>query len=72
MKKVIITGVIVAVGTIFVSACKKNKCAECHYDSSSNTEVELGQKCGDELETLEANGYSDGTNTYTVHCGEGH
>lgn len=49
------------------TACKKDECHECHYDSA-NGEVELGEKCGDELEDLEANGINvDGTN-YEVHC----
>ena len=68
------TGKLVAVlglAVIGFASCKKNKCAECHYDdTANNTEVELGTKCGDEIEELEANGYNDGTNTYTVHCGE--
>ena len=49
------------------SACKKNKCEECHYDKAG-AEIELGEKCGDEMETLEANGYTDSTGTYVVHC----
>lgn len=72
MKKSMFKIAFIATGMLLIVACKKNKCAECHYDADANTEVELGQKCGDDLETLEANGYSDGTNTYTVHCGEGH
>ena len=31
------------------SACKKNKCEECHYDKAG-AEIELGEKCGDEME----------------------
>ncbi len=63
--------IVLGLAVIGFTACKKNKCAECHYDdTSTNTEVELGTKCGDEIEELEANGYSDGTNSYTVHCGE--
>jgi hypothetical protein len=49
------------------SACKKNKCEECHYDKDG-AEIELGEKCGDEMEALEANGYTDTTDTYVVHC----
>ena len=49
------------------SACKKNKCEECHYDKDG-AEIELGEKCGDEMEALEANGYTDTTGTYVVHC----
>ena len=50
--------------------CNKNKCSECHYEDANNAEVELGEYCGDDREDLEANGYSDGTTTYEVHCGE--
>ena len=50
--------------------CKKNKCAECHYEDANNAEVEIGEYCGDDLEDIEASGYSDGTTTYEVHCGE--
>lgn len=53
------------------SSCKKDECAECHYDGP-NGEVELGQKCNDEIEDLEKNGYKKDGQTYTVHCGEGH
>jgi len=49
------------------SACKKNKCEECHYDKDG-AEIELGEKCGDEMEALEVNGYTDTTGTYVVHC----
>ena len=49
------------------SACKKNKCEECHY-YKDGAEIELGEKCGDEMEALEANGYTDTTGTYVVHC----
>jgi hypothetical protein len=51
------------------TSCKKNKCHECHYDKNG-AEVELGEKCGDDLENLEAKGYTDATGTYTVHCHE--
>jgi hypothetical protein len=50
------------------SACKKDKCEACHYDKAG-AEIELGEKCGDEMEGLEANGYTDSTGTYVVHCG---
>ena len=51
-------------------SCKKESCHECHYDGANGEEVELGEKCGDELETLESNGYNlNGTN-YVVHCHE--
>ena len=69
-KKVKISVAALLVAFSFV-ACKKNKCAECHYDANGS-EVELGNYCGDDLENIEANGYSDGNATYTVHCGEDH
>lgn len=50
-----------------VSSCKK--CHECHYDKAG-AEIELGEYCGDDLEALEANGYTDTSGTYTVHCHE--
>ena len=53
-----------------VVSCKKNQCSECHYDDAQGLEVELGEKCGDELETLEANGYNLGGVNYDVHCHE--
>jgi len=50
------------------ASCNKNKCAYCHYDKAG-AEIEIGEKCGDEMENLEANGYTDSTGTYVVHCG---
>lgn len=56
---------------IVLSACNKNKCAECHYDAPAG-EVEMGTYCGDELENIETVGtYTDTSgNSYVVHCGE--
>ena len=53
---------------LFIVSCKKNQCADCHYDKDG-AEIEIGEKCGDEMEALEANGYTDSTGTYVVHCG---
>ena len=50
-----------------LTACNKDKCANCHYDKDG-AEIELGERCGDEMEALEANGYTDTTGTYVVHC----
>lgn len=58
-----------AVGMVVFVSCEKNKCHECHYDKNG-AEVELGEKCGDDLESLEANGYTDSTGNYVVHCHE--
>ena len=58
-----------AASTLFLASCKKEECHECHYDGPSG-EVELGEKCGDELEALEASGYNSGGTTYEVHCHE--
>lgn len=61
--------IITLLSVVTMVACKKHQCAECHYDGV-NGEVELGEKCGNDLENLEANGYNvDGTN-YVVHCHE--
>lgn len=46
------------------------KCVECHYEKDG-TDFELpGEFCDDEIETIEANGYTDTSGTYPVHCGE--
>lgn len=50
-------------------SCKKDECHECHYEKN-NVEVELGEKCEDDLEALEASGYNDGGVNYEVHCHE--
>lgn len=55
--------------SLIVASCKKETCAECHYDKNGG-EIELGEKCGDDIENLEKNGITiDGVN-YVVHCGE--
>ena len=66
-KSIFIFGTVVFLATT-IQSCNKNKCHECHYDDASGNEVPLGEKCGDELETLESNGYSDTTGNYVVHC----
>ena len=63
--------VIIASLIVLAFSCKKDECKQCHYDKGS-AEVELGEKCGDDIATLEANGYSEGGVRYTVHCGEDH
>lgn len=69
MKKTIIITALLLAGLTF--SCKKNDCKECHYDKDGG-EIELGEKCGDDIETLEADGYTENGVTYTVHCGEDH
>lgn len=69
MKKSVILFVMATACVIAISSCSKNKCHDCHYDKNG-AEVELGEKCGDDLEQLESNGYTDTTGTYTVHCHE--
>ena len=52
-----------------LTSCKK--CSECHYEKNG-AEVEIGEYCDDEIESLEAAGYyvaADDT-TYEAHCGE--
>ena len=65
--KMMLSILVISSLVLIVLSCAKNKCHDCHYDKNGS-EVELGEKCGDELESLEANGYSDTTGTYTVHC----
>jgi len=58
----------IAIFTVLAfTSCKKEECHECHYDGP-NGEVELGEKCGDELEEVEANGYAADGVVYEVHC----
>lgn len=58
-----------AVITLVLASCKKEECHECHYEYNGQ-EVELGERCGDDLKNLEASGYAvDGT-VYDVHCHE--
>ena len=68
MKKLILSAAVLGLLTL---SCKKNKCAECHYDAPAG-EVEMGTYCGDELSDLEELGTFTDTlgNTYEVHCGE--
>ena len=54
---------------VTLTSCKKEECHECHYDTATG-EVELGEKCGDELEELESNGFTANGTTYDVHCHE--
>ncbi|CAG5080531.1 hypothetical protein [Parvicella tangerina] len=70
MKKVRLSLMAAAAVLVFAaSSCNKSECHECHYDGP-NGEVELGEKCDDELESLEANGYEENGTVYTVHCHE--
>jgi hypothetical protein len=55
--------------TASIVSCKKEECHECHYDKGTE-KIELGEKCGKDLERLEADGYTDATGTYTAHCHE--
>lgn len=56
--------------SLSLASCKKKECHNCHYEDANGAEVELGNYCDDDLENLEKNGYSDGTQTYEVHCHE--
>jgi hypothetical protein len=67
MKKSVIFGLLLA--TTLVFSCKKNKCSDCHYDGPTG-EVELGEKCGDDLENAEKDGVNVGGVNYEVHCHE--
>jgi hypothetical protein len=50
-------------------SCKRDHCHACHYDLNG-AEVEIGEYCGDDLETIESEGYRLDTITYEVHCHE--
>lgn len=52
---------------ISIYSCKKETCTECHYEKGTE-EVELGEKCGEELEQLEASGITVDSVHYEVHC----
>jgi len=59
--------VLIASAVLFFQSCEK--CSECHYDFNE-TEVEMGEYCGEDLENIEKSGFDlDGTN-YEVHCNE--
>jgi hypothetical protein len=63
-----------SIALLSLNSCKKEECHACHYEKISNgveTEIELGEKCGSELEELEKNGFKDSDETtYEVHCHE--
>lgn len=67
---ILILGSVLALAT----SCSKDECHECHYEKMVNgaeTEVELGEKCGDDLVNLEKDGFTDIDGTkYEVHCHE--
>jgi hypothetical protein len=67
MKKSLKGGLIAALLLASVTMVSCEKCAECHYDFNDE-EVELGEKCGDDLTDLEASGYEVNGTTYEVHC----
>ena len=69
MKKSISLVALALVAISILSSCKKNQCTECHYEKNG-LEVELGEKCGDDIEALEASGFNDGGTVYEVHCHE--
>lgn len=60
----------IASGLLFLASCKKNECHECHYDDANGTQVDLGERCGDDLEAVEKNGVVINGVQYTVHCHE--
>lgn len=69
MKKVSkIASMIVLVASTMLISCKKDECHECHYENAKNEEVELGVKCNEELEDLEASGITVDGVKYEVHC----
>jgi hypothetical protein len=71
MKKVSIVAMFLGLAgtTLLFTGCKKNKCAECHYELGA-TQVDIGEYCGEDLENIEASGYLVDSTVYEVHCGE--
>lgn len=70
MKKSILTIAVIAFGfSVMTTSCKKKEeCHECHYDDDNNAKVNLGIKCGTELETLEKDGVMVDGKKREVHC----
>jgi hypothetical protein len=66
MKKTKTILALAATAVLFsMGSCKK--CAECHYDLN-DTEVEIGEYCGDDLKEIEKSGYQVNGQTLEVHC----
>lgn len=58
------------VASAVLASCDKDKdCKDCHYDTDAG-EVEIGERCGDDIKALEKSGYEVNDSTYTVHCEE--
>ena len=51
-----------------MTACKK-ECKDCHYERNG-AEVEMGEYCGDDIATAEADGIVVDDTLWEVHCGE--
>jgi len=58
-----------AIGIVVLTLSSCKKCHECHYDKGVE-KIELGEYCNDDLEDIEANGFTDTSGTYEVHCHE--
>ncbi len=55
--------------SIGLHSCKKKEtCHDCHYENDNNQEVDLGKKCGNELEALERDGIVVDGKKREVHC----
>lgn len=61
--RLIFSGLLLA--GLSLTSCKK--CSECHYDGP-NSQVEIGEFCGDELEQIESSGTEVNGVKYEVHC----
>lgn len=57
-------------GILLLFVACEHSCHECHYEDANDQEVELGEKCDDELKELEANGFEVDSITFEVHCHE--
>lgn len=68
MKKVVFLTSVLLTSVLVLSSCKKEECHECHYEDASGAKVEIGEKCGSELENAEASGVNVNGTNYEVHC----
>jgi hypothetical protein len=67
-KMIVIAFLAIGLFSLNTSCKKKETCHECHYDDDNGQMVDLGKKCGDDLEKIEAEGVMVNGKKYEVHC----
>lgn len=70
MRKKIKLILVFALLGLATESCKKIGCHECHYEDENDTEVELGERCDEELEKIESEGVTVNGINYEVFCGD--